>query len=78
MKMGSTIIDHKGVLKYKQTLYASEFSKKHLNLNKIQKMVVYMRGMMVQEKQYSRARKRNIKSNIETIVTLSDRFTKKR
>ena len=36
-----------------------------------------MRGMMVQEKQYSSARKRNIKSKSENIVTLSDRFTKK-
>ena len=37
-----------------------------------------MRGMMVQEKKkYSSARKRNIKSKSENIVTLSDRFTKK-
>ena len=36
-----------------------------------------MRVMMVQEKQYSSARKRNIKSKSENIFTLSDRFTKK-
>ena len=36
-----------------------------------------MRGMMVQEKKYSSARKSNIKSKSENIVTLSDRFTKK-
>ena len=51
MQMDSTIIDHKYILKDKQTLPASTMSKKHLNLDKIQKLVVEMRGMMVQEKQ---------------------------
>ena len=78
MQTDSTIIYHKGILKYKQTLHASEMAKKHPNLKKIQKLVVEMRGMMVQEKQYSSARKRNIKSKSENIVTLSDRFTKKK
>ena len=73
--MDSTIIDHKYILKDKQTLPASTMSKKHLNLDKIQKLVVEMRGMMVQEKQYSSVRKRNIKSKSENIVTISDRFT---
>ena len=48
--MDSTILDHKGILKDKQTLHASAMAKKHLNLKKIRKLVVEMRGMMVQEK----------------------------
>ena len=50
MQMDSTILDHKGILKDKQTLHASAMAKKHLNLKKIRKLVVEMRGMMVQEK----------------------------
>ena len=48
--MDSTIIYHKGILKDKQTLYASVMTNKYLNLKKIQKLVVDMQGMMVQEK----------------------------
>ena len=77
MKMDYTILYHKCILKYKQTLHASTMANKHLNLKKIHNLVVDMRGMMVQEKQYSSARKRNINSKSENIVTLSDRFTKK-
>ena len=50
MQMDSIIIDHKVVLKDKQTLHASAMVKKRLNLKKIQKLVVNMRGVMVQEK----------------------------
>ena len=50
-------------------------AKTHLNPKKIQKLVVEMQGMMVQEKQYSSARKRKINSKSENIITLSDRFT---
>ena len=76
--MDSTIIYHKGILKDKQTLRVSAMAKKHMNLKKIQKLVVEMWGMMVQEKQYSSARKVNIKSKSENIFTISDRFTKKK
>ena len=48
--MDSTIIDHKVILEDKQTLHASAMKNKHLNLKKVQKLVVEMRGMMVQEK----------------------------
>ena len=67
MQIYSTILDHKFILKDKQTLHASEMAKKHLNLNKIQKLVVEMRGMMDQEKQYSSERKRNIKSKVKIL-----------
>ena len=77
MQMDSTILYNKGILKDKQNIDASAMAKKHLNLKKIQKLVVEKRGMIVQEKQYSSARKRNINSKSENIVTLSDRFTKK-
>ena len=70
MQMFSKIIDHKGILKDKQTLHTSAMVKKHTNLNNIQKLVVDMRGIMVQEKKYSSASKRNIKSKSENIVTL--------
>ena len=76
--MDSTIIYHKGILKYKQTIHASAMAKKHLNLKKIQKLVVEMWGIMVQEKQYASACKRNIKSKSGNIFTLSDRLTKKK
>ena len=77
MQMDYAILDHKGILKDKKTRHASSIANKHLNIKKIHKLVVQMRGMMVQEKQYSSARKSNIKSKSENIVTLSDRFTKK-
>ena len=75
MQMDSTIIYHKCILKDKQTLHSSAMEKKYMSLKKIQKLVVEMQGIMVQEKQYASARKRNIKSKSENIVTLSDRFT---
>ena len=77
MKKDSTILDHKVILKDKQNLHASAMAKKHLNLKKINKLVVEMRVMMFQENQYVSARNRKIKSQSEKIVTLSDRFTKK-
>ena len=67
MQTDSTIIYHKGILKDKKNLHASEMANKHLNLKKIQKLVVEMRGMMDQEKQYSSERKRNIKSKVKIL-----------
>ena len=40
MKMDYKILYHEDILKDKQTLHASAMAKKHLNLNKIQKLVV--------------------------------------
>ena len=50
VQMDYTILYHKVILKDKQTLHTSAMANKHLNLKKIQKLVVEMQGMMVQEK----------------------------
>ena len=50
MQMDSTILYHKGILKDKKTLQKSEMAKKHPNMKKIHKLVVEIRGRMVQEK----------------------------
>ena len=47
MKMDSTILYHKGILKYKQTLHVSAMTNKQLNIKKINKPVVEMQGIMV-------------------------------
>ena len=35
MQMDSKILDHEGILKYKQTLHTSEMAKKHINIKNI-------------------------------------------